>query len=165
MRLFRKRSVPILMSTSRTAPSKMFLAFDPGGTTGFASGYHQDKSFVLVESGEIPWTDRFSVFDLIRRYKRELGDVHVVVEDFMPAPGAYDKLVQRHVLASEVIGMIDLSCNLLKLPTPSRQMPGVRRSVMILDSHKDIVGSSPHRRDSYRHLRYAVLGDIRRPRR
>lgn len=144
---------------------KMFLAFDPGGTTGFASGYHYDKEFVLVESGEISWTDRFTVFDVIRGYRSQCNKLCVIIEDFMPAPDAYPKLVQRHVLASEVIGMIDLSCNLLRLTTPIRQQPSVRKSVMVLEKHKGVIGSSNHRRDSYQHLRYAILGDIRRPHR
>ena len=85
----------------------------------------------------------------------------VTAEDFMPAPRAVAALALRHVLASEVLGMIDLSCNLNGL-TLSRQMPAVRKSVQVAEQHKAKLGSSPHQEDSYRHLKYKILEGIMR---
>lgn len=146
--------------------SSLYIAFDPGGTTGVAAGYHEGKPlFALTHSFEIPWTERFSVFTVIGDFFQgaayEGRKLVVVAEDFMPAPRAVASLAQRHVLASEVLGMIELSCNLYGLVL-HRQMPAVRKSVQVFTKHAEMVGSSPHRQDSYRHLKYKILESVMR---
>lgn len=147
---------------------KVFLAFDPGGTTGVASGFHRgdENAIVLVESDEVLWKDRFRVFDLVIDYYSRARDrglsLIVVTEDFLPNPQAIASLAHRHVLSAEVIGMIDLACHQCGL-TLYRQLPAVRKGVRILDNHQLKVGASPHKQDAYQHFRYKVLEDIRRP--
>lgn len=142
---------------------RLVVAFDPGGTTGVAVGIHSrspDFSFSLLESSEVFWVDRYLVYDIIEGYSKRDCTISVVAEDFKPAPHAIQALAQRHVLASEVLGMIDLACKRLEVQF-SRQPPSVRKSVRILNEHKEVVGVSPHRQDAYQHLRYYIIREVR----
>lgn len=158
-----QRDVPKAKRVVRYNP-KLFMMFDPGGTTGFAIGWHTgDFAFYLDESGEISWSDRYAVSDIITRLipeaKRMDRTLMVFAEDFKPDKGAIAALAGRHVLASEVIGMIDLTCQqagVLFL----RQPRWCKGSVQVLPQHVNQVGSSQHRIDSYCHLRYRIIEDV-----
>lgn len=158
-----QRNVPAAKKVVPYNP-KLFMLFDPGGTTGFAIGWHTgDFNFYLDESGEISWTDRYAVSDIITRQipiASKMGRTLIVgAEDFKPDRGAIAQLAGRHVLASEVIGMIDMTCQqagVLFL----RQPRWAKGTVQILPQHVTQVGSSQHRKDSYCHLRYRIIEDV-----
>jgi hypothetical protein len=159
------------LARAKPAPGevrKIFLVFDPGGTTGVATGFHRgtEDSIVLVESVEIEWQDRFRVYDYVVTYKTKAAarnkELVVVTEDFLPNPRAVASLAHRHVLSSEVIGMIEVACNHSGI-TLCRQLPAVRHGVKVLAQHAAQVGASPHRNDAYQHFRYKIIEDIRRP--
>lgn len=141
---------------------KLFIAFDPGGTTGMAVGYHQGKDdFILVESSTIQWGARFYVFDIIQRYQQLSNQLVVVSEDFKLTKGGAQSMIGQHMLSSEVLGMIDLTCKHLEL-TSKRVDPAIKSSVIILPKHIKSVGPIEHRKDAYQILRYTILEDVRR---
>lgn len=142
--------------------SKLFLAFDPGGTTGVAVGYHQGKDdFTLVESSTVQWNSRVLVYDIIRRYNDLSERLIVVSEDFKLTKGGAQRMIGRHMQSSEVLGIIDLACYHMDL-TNKRVDPAIKASVIILPKHTKAVGTIEHRKDAYQILRYAILEDVRR---
>lgn len=132
-----------------------------------ASGFHSGslRDFTLVESSEVPWSDRYNVYDIVQYYRDRCRLLWVFAEDFKPDPGAIAALANRHVLASEVLGMIDLACKHMGVLF-FRQERWAKSTVQVLPQHTRAVGkSSQHRIDSYCHLRYRIIEEVQREKR
>lgn len=140
-------------------------AFDPGKTTGYVlANYTGGKEFDLMDVRAIPWEHRFNE---IMYQIEEFGPTYVVVESFKLYPHAAQAQIGQEFPSSQVIGIIGAAMyqylgDSYVEESLKFQPANVRSSVSVLDVHREMVGSSPHTRDAYRHLRYFVIVNLLR---
>lgn len=146
------------------------IAFDPGRTTGLVVAYYyNDGHFEIVRADEIRWRDRFEkTKKIVYEYAYNMVDTHsracaIIIEDFKLRK---DKAIEQagdDMPSSQVIGIIEAYADLYgSLHLIKKQMPSVTSRVAILDRHVQLLGSSEHMKDAYKHIRYFIVSQLAR---
>lgn len=129
------------------------IAVDPGYTTGIAIGQsHAPKMFDVIETIELHWEQRFDMLELLDRYTPDV----VVMEDFKLYAHKAESQINSPFPSARVIGSMDAFCWQRSVKVAMQPAVCIAR-VAVLKQHVEAVGSSPHTRDAYKHLRYYVL--------
>lgn len=147
----------------------LIAAFDPGGTTGIALIDHTaGRDFELVKSFELPWSNRFEIFNLI--YVNRSKIKAIVIEKFQ----LFENQITLHAQinsempSSQVIGIIELSAKISKLDCVYFQRPAdihyrdpktkrLEYTILIPDHFKGKLHKSQHCVDAFLHARFFVL--------
>lgn len=141
----------------------LIIAFDPGATTGMCIGQHiAGKKFTVVNSLEIPWKDRFKIFNLL--YSNRTKITALVIEEFrlFANKTTLNSQINSEMPSARIIGIIELSAALCKLDCLHFQTPAERKNVSVLPEHIPQLMRSRHCIDSYLHLRYFILTHYRK---
>lgn len=114
--------------------------------------------FEIIQIGEIGWEDRFTIWDVLDKHRKFWGMPYraIVTEDFKLYAHKAQAQVNNDFPSVRFIGILDSYCHTRNVPLVF-QMASVRKSVKVLDEHKDLIKSSPHSRDAYQHLRYYIV--------
>jgi len=137
-----------------------YVAFDPGGSTGFCEAIAtlSDRTFQVVKSCTIDWSDRFKVGDLLQGTDEAPLPDAVIVESFRLYQHRAKEQIGSDFPSSQVIGMIEMIAWQIGILDKVVYQPASNISrVQVLPEHKPSVAASEHARDAYRHLRYYIL--------
>lgn len=153
----------------------MFIvAFDPGGTTGIALIDHDfGRDFELIKSFELPWKNRFEIFNLI--YTNRLYIKAIVIEEFrlFANQKTLHAQIQSDIPSAQVIGIVELSARLAKLNSVVFQKPSdihtkdpiTKKPVYTIEippKFKPQIHRSLHCIDAFLHARFFVLTTARK---
>lgn len=148
------------------------IAGDPGGTSGYCViDHHSGRDFELIRSFELPWKNRFEIFNLI--YVNRSKIKAVVIEEFrlFANQRTLHAQIQSEMPSAQVIGIIELSAKLSKLDCVVFQKPAdihyrenskLRYTVTINENHKPLIHRSQHCVDAYLHAKVYVLTTARK---
>lgn len=136
--------------------AKQYIAFDPGKTTGSILASVRDyREFVILHAEDITWG---SFLSSLANQLVSCDPQVIIVEDFRMYASAAEHLIHNDFPAVKTIGRIEGVASIL-LPEVKivLQMPSIRKSVRILDEHKESLVGTHHAKDAYKHLRYYLI--------
>lgn len=148
----------------------LVLSIDPGHTTGIAlaSGVEAtERTFTLLQAGEIAWEDRCKGFKALLTRIAALDEplCAIVIERFVLYPNEAHNLSYSDFPSVRVIGIVEAYADELGLADKIvLQAASQRKSVQILSEHYEQIKRSKHSRDAYQHLRYFVIMQAQRNR-
>lgn len=134
------------------------LGVDPGGTTGmcFVDWVGHGKEFTVIKSWEVPWMSRWDIYGAVEQLNFDV----IVVESFRLYRHMAQEQVGSDFPSAQVIGAIEYV--LFDKHTRAKlvyQPAANAKDVQVLPIHRDILGSSEHRKDAYKHIRYWILAN------
>lgn len=134
----------------------LVIAFDPGGTTGVCVLRRiTPQQYILEQSFDVRWADRFTLHGLLWRYTSFIQAV--VVEEFRLRNNTttMKSQINSNFPSVHIIGILELSahqCNLLD--RWHFQAPALRNSVSVDREHYDKLNRTNHSVDAYLHAKY-----------
>ncbi len=149
------------MNSVPSAEPEFVIAFDPGKTTGVCVARVFPDRFEPYRAYEIKWQHRLGqTFGDLERGSESLWRA-VIVEDFKLYPSKAKAQSRSGMPSSQMIGIIQALCYVVGAPTPVLQSPSIKARSLILPEHKELLGTSAHVKDAYKHLRYWFMTEYR----
>ncbi len=149
------------VSSAPSAEPEFVIAFDPGKTTGVCVARVFPDRFEPYRAYEIKWGDRLGqTLDDLKRGAHTPWKA-VIIEDFKLYPSKAKAQSRSGMPSSLMIGAIQAFCYVLDLSPPVLQSPSIKARSLILPEHRELLGTSAHVKDAYKHLRYWFMTEYR----
>lgn len=131
-----------------TSP-KTLLSLDPGKTTGYAWTTAYPDRLELIQTGLIPWDDRFEELQkIVNAYPWD----NVIVETFRLFPHKARAQIGSEFPAVQIIGIVEyLLWERDYLDRLVYQDPSTKKRTTVLP---DDTPTNPHMQDAVKHARY-----------
>jgi hypothetical protein len=135
------------------------VSFDPGETTGIVvAQWESGRTFLVTRAEEMFWGERFSK---VKRTLQTYKPSYTVVEAFRLYPHRAQSQIGKDFPSAQLIGIIQsYAYELGLLDSVVLQPAASRSSVKIAPEHKSVLGSSPHIKDAYAHVRYFIIVNL-----
>lgn len=146
-----------------SAPMRLALSIDPGGTTGFTAfnvpnGVINPDDYSIHTALEVTFNNRFWYHQFFVNHRDNIGLIILERFKLFGRQATMQAQINSEFPSVRIIGIVEAYAHLLGLHNKIVfQEPNDRKSAQIPRPHYLQIGPSDHVRDSYRHFRYYAL--------